>query len=504
MGNGEFEGQSLESLHAMLAGSDPAKLANAGNALSDAAPKITEIGNYLRSHASRVEWRGEGADTFREWAHGFALEVARLGQFTGAVGNHMVNAGQALTEAKAAVPKPVDAEKAHGDPDADKAHIADGTTKLQQAIHQMERLSSYYRAAKEDIGAEREPEFKPLAIRDSGVELEARPYEERQGAPTSASPASRGSVAGALSQPNSDNAASNNAVAPANGEGVRGKTGSQDISLGIDGAHRLPQSSREVVQNVPPVGGPQGESPSIPPSTTVPANHSLGKAPPTPSRPPGWRPPSGPSIGTVADRQPPQGQGLPAISGGRNRNPQTAPGGPRLPHGLVVGEERAPFSRTPSLGGSSEPGRVSPIREAPAGGRRVYEPGGPVGGPTAHESGNPARSQRAPAVGGESHAPARGALPGAMGGMPSGNPGGVRGVSSARDGAGLAVEPGGVAANRRTDAHRNGVGFTPGGAGLIRGPEQRSPRASRRQRADLPGEPDQWPLGRDTVPPVVE
>ncbi|MER0246483.1 hypothetical protein AAHZ94_31840, partial [Streptomyces sp. HSW2009] len=90
--NGEFEGQTLEGLHAMLQGSDPAKLAGAGNALGDAGPKIVEVGRYLRGQAGRVEWRGEGADAFHEWVHDFALEVSRLGHFASAVGGHMVNA----------------------------------------------------------------------------------------------------------------------------------------------------------------------------------------------------------------------------------------------------------------------------------------------------------------------------------------------------------------------------------------------------------------------------
>ncbi|MER0246066.1 hypothetical protein AAHZ94_29650, partial [Streptomyces sp. HSW2009] len=81
MSNGEFEGQTLEGLHAMLQGSDPAKLAGAGNALGDAGPKIVEVGRYLRGQAGRVEWRGEGADAFHEWVHDFALEVSRLGHF---------------------------------------------------------------------------------------------------------------------------------------------------------------------------------------------------------------------------------------------------------------------------------------------------------------------------------------------------------------------------------------------------------------------------------------
>ncbi len=344
MGNGEFEGQSLESLHAMLAGSDPAKLANAGNVLSDAAPKITEVGNYLRSHATRVEWRGEGADRFREWSHHFALEVMRLGEFTGAVGNHMVNAGQALTEAKAAVPKPVDAEKAHGDPDADKAHITDGTTKLQQAIHQMERLSSYYRAAKEDIAAEREPEFKVLPIHGSDFDSES-PYRSEPGAARSAA---------------FDSAGVDRQLAPGvvasgrTGEGAARGVGPGEhlggpVRMGLDGMGQLSPSVRDLPPHVPVSVEasrlPEQSLPTVPARITPIAGPHTSNLPdqsgqPAPRVPPDGLPrPQQPAIRAKNQRL----SDLPGVSGGRPRNASDSPRGSRLARGLTVGRAMCPL-----------------------------------------------------------------------------------------------------------------------------------------------------------------
>ncbi|GAA4703175.1 hypothetical protein GCM10023324_67560 [Streptomyces youssoufiensis] len=505
MGNGEFEGQSLESLHAMLAGSDPAKLANAGNALSDAAPKITEVGNYLRSHATRVEWRGEGADSFREWSHHFALEVMRLGEFTGAVGNHMVNAGQALTEAKAAVPKPVDAEKAHGDPDADKAHIADGTTKLQQAIHQMERLSSYYRAAKEDIAAEREPEFKPLAI-DDWRDMSETPYGPAS-APTVQAPAGVASV-----HPQSASAGAKGGGGMPIRPGVEPDLvpGGQ-VGMGLDGAARLPNPVQDSPAHLPPsvepAGLPPGESLPTMPARVAPVPEFRTQDPPGEGRSLLPHAPSDRSITRVPPtfraKRPPA-LDLPEVSGGHLRNPSRPPSGPRLPRGLIVGEEHAPFARGATPGGLPTVGSTPPGVGNPGGSRRNHEYGGP------HSPSSPApvtaNSPRGMVAGEERGGPVRGPLPGTAGGVPAGGPGGVRGASGGRTGQGLAIEPGGAAAARRVGSSRS-AGFTPGGAGLVRGSSVTPSSQQAQRQSQRPESNDQggdWPLGRDTVPPTVE
>ncbi len=501
MGNGEFEGQSLESLHAMLAGSDPAKLANAGNALSDAAPKITEVGNYLRSHATRVEWRGEGADSFREWSHHFALEVMRLGGFTGAVGNHMVNAGQALTEAKAVVPKPVDAEKAHGDPDADKAHIADGTTKLQQAIHQMERLSSYYRAAKEDIAAEREPEFKELPLDGAVFDPEA-PYGPEVDPAGQAPPG----IVAVHRQPvlTADvSGRSEGSVA----HGMRaGEHLGEPVEMSLDGMDKLSPPVRDSPPHLlAPVETSKLPEQGLP---TTPARITPTPGLHTPNLPDqaGKAVPRVPSDGLVHQQRPAtraKNQRLsdaPGVSGGRPRNASGLPSSSRLPRGVVVGEGRAPSIRG-AMPGSIPPAGGLPTSDNPAAGRRNYGPQAP-GSIAPTTTGGP----RGGVAGEERSGPARGPLPGAAGGMPVGSAGGMRGADAGRGRQGLATEPGGTAAARRMGSPRS-AGFTPGGSGLVRGsgatPTAQS-GAGQTPRPERGEEGEDWPLARDTVPPVVE
>ncbi|MBI0375162.1 hypothetical protein JBE27_02430, partial [Streptomyces albiflaviniger] len=165
----------MENLRAMLANADPDKLTAAGTALGDAGPKILDIGSDLRRHVSRVDWTGEGGSAFREWAHDFALEVMRFGQFTSTVGQHVAQAGQALSETKSAMPesRAPGPRAAHEDPAAQEAEQREA----EEARHQMERLSSAYRAAQETMAAEREPQFKTLPFNDDQVRDAGRRYD---------------------------------------------------------------------------------------------------------------------------------------------------------------------------------------------------------------------------------------------------------------------------------------------------------------------------------------
>ncbi|MET9935491.1 hypothetical protein ABZ054_32670, partial [Streptomyces sp. NPDC006324] len=134
--SGEFEGKSLDALYAMIAAAKPEELSSSGTALAAAVPKILAIASDLRHYISRVEWEGEGGDAFRKWGAGMVSETLVLGDFTKVVSEEMKRAGQALTEAKAAVPKP--AGMCFADPEKEKARIeSEKGPKLQEAIQQL-------------------------------------------------------------------------------------------------------------------------------------------------------------------------------------------------------------------------------------------------------------------------------------------------------------------------------------------------------------------------------
>ncbi|MEV2203501.1 hypothetical protein AB0E11_26550, partial [Streptomyces fradiae] len=156
--SGDFEGKSLDALHAMVASAKPGDLTKAGGLLEAAAPQIIQIASDLRLYLDKVQWKGEGGDAFRLWGADMVSETLKLSDFATTVGAEMQRAGQALSETQKSMPKP--AGMCFADPEKEEARIKDETgPKLQEAIRLMERLSSYYKTAKGRMESEPEPQF---------------------------------------------------------------------------------------------------------------------------------------------------------------------------------------------------------------------------------------------------------------------------------------------------------------------------------------------------------
>ncbi|MGW7362989.1 hypothetical protein ACWGI8_06050 [Streptomyces sp. NPDC054841] len=394
MAGNEFEGQSLDALYAMIASAKPGELTGAGEALAAAVPKILDIAADLRHYISRVEWEGAGGDAFRKWGAGMVSETLVLGDYTKVVSNEMKRAGQALNEAKAAVPKP--AGQCFADPEKEKARIeAETGPKLQEAIHQLERLSSYYEATRDRMGAEREPQFKPVP---GYVDVETD--ERRYGAGASASPSS------------------SYAAAPVTA--YEGQQGSARTSVDSSGDRGPAQPSAPFTRPVVPDGNvstgldsvavappPEGATRPVPPPVgpTTPVNGGPGipmPPPPIVAGPPGGPsriPTPGPVTGNGRGLFPPTGpMGMPprpgvgdGIVGGKQVPGRGggSPNSPRLPMGTVVGEERGPLGR----GAAGMPGAGSGMHGAPGGGtqpgrRLATQPGGTVGSPRTSAAGS--------------------------------------------------------------------------------------------------------------------
>lgn len=511
MGNGEFDGLSVENLRAMLANADPDKLTAAGTALGDAGPKILDIGSDLRRHVSRVEWTGEGGSAFREWAHDFALEVMRFGQFTSTVGQHVAQAGQALSETKSAMPesRPPGPRAAHEDPAAQDAERRE----TEEARHQMERLSSAYRAVQETMAAEQEPQFKMLP--PMGVDVGNR--EDRYDSGSVGEPTSGAGVG-------VDQTPQEQAGVPA--VPLHGETESshrEATGTHIDSTVTLPDPEAKAPPrtSMPPADQPRQSgpvvmpSPPIGPSTTPPrrttpvTGKSMSRLPVTERvTGPGGAPPRR----MFTHRGPVEND----VVGGQQRRLGPSP---RLPRAMVVGEESGQMSRGPGGGGGHPMARTSgvPGTEGMAPGRRLAsEPGGPVSGPRTPNPGVTGARQRGVAIGEENGSHTRGPVSGAA---PSG------GSNAASDPSGdsgrgrrVASESGGSIADPRSSSRR-GAAFTRGGTGLVRsgqteGQEPAAPGASGTGRRGPGPESRQghvvvdqgaWKLGRqDALPPVIE
>ncbi|MFF4173953.1 hypothetical protein [Streptomyces sp. NPDC001744] len=459
--SGEFEGKSLDALYAMIASARPEELSSSGTALAAAVPKILAIATDLRHYISRVEWEGEGGDAFRKWGAGMVSETLVLGDFTKVVSEEMKRAGQALTEAKAAVPKP--AGMCFADPEKEKARIeAEKGPKLQEAIQQLQRLSSYYDATRERIATERQPEFKPL---NGSVDLGEKAYGPGDGTGSGTSSGTGTGSAPTVHSPS---------LRPA--------------EPGTGGADRI----------TPP--SPSPTQPSTPPPPVAPPDRvvdtrldSVTIAPEAPNRPttqpPAVQPPTTSGPGPV----------LPPVAPpfGRQTGPQ---GGHPLPRPATPGPS-GPVTRAPGLTGPGPLGSA-PRAEGIIGGRQVPGHAGP---------GRPGRvSMPMGTVIGEERAASqlgRGAT--GMHGPGAGGFGGAPGSTPGAAGRRLATQPGGTVGSAATSA-TGGRAFTPGGTGLVRPPASTDPdrkeRRETRNRPDYLSEDEEtWTSGqRRIVPPVID
>ncbi len=513
MGNGEFDGLSVENLRAMLANADPDKLTAAGTALGDAGPKILDIGSDLRRHVSRVEWTGEGGSAFREWAHDFALEVMRFGQFTSTVGQHVAQAGQALSETKSAMPESrgPGPRAAHEDPAAQDAERRE----TEEARHQMERLSSAYRAAQETMAAEQEPRFRTLPFNDDQVRDAGRRYDS--GSATGAAPHSATGVSRSP-QTETDIPAASQQV---DSEPIH----HQAAGTHIDSTATLsdPEVKTPPRTSLPPADQPRQPGPVVMPSPPI-GPPTATPRPTTPvtgksmSRLPSTERVTGPGGAPPRRLFTPRGPVENDVVGGQQRRLGPSP---RLPRAMVVGEESGQMSRGPGGGVGHPMARATgvPGTEGMASGRRLAsEPGGPVSGPRTPNPGINGTRQRGVAIGEENGSHTRGPVSGAA------SSGGSNAASDPSRGAGrgrkVASESGGSIADPRSSSRRGaGAAFTRGGTGLVRsgqverqepslseasgtsrrgtGPESRQGHAVVDQGA--------WELGRqDALPPVIE
>lgn len=520
MGNGEFDGLSVENLRAMLANADPDKLTAAGTALGDAGPKILDIGSDLRRHVSRVDWTGEGGSAFREWAHDFALEVMRFGQFTSTVGQHVAQAGQALSETKSAMPESrgPGPRAAHEDPAAQDAERRE----TEEARHQMERLSSAYRAAQETMAAEQEPRFKVLPPIGAQVGNPEDRYDT--GAPARAARTRAVGESASGAGVGVDQVPQEQAGVPA--APLHGGTESshrEATSTHIDSTATLPDPEAKTPPrtSMPPADQPRQPGPVAMPSP--PMGPSTG--PPRPTTPvtgksvsrfPSTERVTGPGGAPPRRLLTPRGPVENDVVGGQQRRLGPSP---RLPRAMVVGEESSQMSRGPGGGVGHPMARATgvPGTEGMASGRRLAsEPGGPVSGPRTPNPGINGTRQRGVAIGEENGSHTRGPVSGAA------SSGGSNAASDPSRGAGrgrrVASESGGSIADPRSSSRR-GAAFTRGGTGLVRsgqneGQEPSLSEASGTSRRGTGPESRQghavvdqgaWELGRqDALPPVIE
>lgn len=510
-GRTNFEDHDLNEMVDLVEQTNPEDLESSGKALWEARDAIMEAAKELDGHIGNVRWVGEAGEAFRKWGRSLVTSTHGLSAFAGGAGDQITAAAVGLANVRTAMPKRDTRPTSKAlrpeqlptpmqvDGNSEYAEAVRVEKNRQEAINQMNRLSSYYAVSEELLAGLEPPTFK--AMPDVGVPKPSKDV-------ISDGPADRrpGGV---------------------HGSETGGPTGGRSITA-LEGPAR-PQDAGGTVASP---GGTTRQTifSDVPVATTIdsvdapklPTAPTSGHTVPTTLPPTQGGGPVGP---------PPPGFGTP-VPPGRSGRPDGGPGrtkAPLSPQGRVT---------PPGSGGGPGPGRPGnqgPFNQAgrptPAGQQPVAKgitsgakpsPVGPgVSGGTPRP--NPAMAPR-PAGG-----PVTGA--GRTGGVVGGRPASTTGITGRSGpklprgtvvGADVGAQPGkgrsaakpgitGVPAGSRSAARAERNGMTRGGAGLVRGPGGRGRRRDERgeegaERPDYLVEEEETHLPtnpRRDVPPVV-
>ncbi|MEZ3182339.1 hypothetical protein KYY02_27905 [Streptomyces pimonensis] len=525
-GRTNFENHSLNAMVDLVEQTDPEDLESSGKALWSARDAIKDAARELDGHIERVHWVGESGEAFRKWGRSLVTDTYALSDFAGGAGDQITAAAVGLADVRKAMPPRdtrADAMRPGQFPKDERVESNDEYTAAlkveknrQEAINQMNRLSSYYAVSQEQLAALEPPKFK--AMPDVGVPRPEPEFGKGPGkifeAPTSR--AVRGIEPGSPEERRLATAV-NGHTTP---QDMRGLAAPEDaatnqiidldapVGTTIDSVGVLPSSAATAAGQTTPTGIPGTAS-----GTANQATNGFGTPPPpvlsgrSDGRPSGARPAlpvaaqgrtsavrgsaSGVTPGHTAAGAPLGQVGRAAAAGvpvaqGRTPTAQPLPMGP----GVSGGTPRVGGTATPRAAGSTVTGAGS--AGGVVGGRPSTATGGPVRGGQRISPGTVAGagtvSGSRPSVGGLGQSGVFGA-PG-FPARPGSSPGNARGGSAVP---GIVGNP--AAQQSAVNATRNGM--TQGGTSLVRGPGGRG-RSGENRRAEGVQQPPRVAGGEET------
>lgn len=472
-GRTNFENHDLDDMIDLVESARPSDMIAVADALVAVARQIAEAGSDLGSHLDDVEWEGESAKAFRTWGKDLAKNTLKLGDYANAVGQEMGHVGFGLSSVQHSMPTRADGKggavgeipapaRVVTNKDYVKAKAADDAkheAARQDAITEMNKLSSYYRVSEEQlaVASQDAPVFKP--------------------------PGNMG-----VPQP----PGGNEKISPGTTPGVEHGNGGSGVSPRR--SYATPSVDHEVGTDLDSVAMP--DSPTVEPASrpSAPsdpneARHPVGRGPVLPG-------PLGPNTfqPSKATRQTPSilGQGRPSPTGQKGPTGTSTPSLPGRPGSGGTG---------PTGMGTGRPATSGPSR----GGRSDGVVGGTPQRPGERAS---ARLPRGTVIGGEGAAAGRGGVAsgGAANRRLASSPGGAVGTPRSD-----------------TGRLRGAKDFTPGGTGLVKGASARrdatgslsAPRTSAGRRTNerdgstrpeyLSEDQETWTTQRrDIVPPVID
>ncbi|WP_217130104.1 WXG100 family type VII secretion target [Streptomyces sp. AC558_RSS880] len=537
-GRTNFENHSLNAMVDLVEQTDPEDLESSGKALWSARDAIKDAAKELDGHIERVHWVGESGEAFRKWGRSLVTDTYALSDFAGGAGDQITAAAVGLADVRKAMPPRdtrTEAMRPGQFPKDERVESNDEYTAAlkveknrQEAINQMNRLSSYYAVSQEQLAALEPPKFK--AMPDVGV---PKPKEGGYRGPGSPETPIYGTIQETATGEVARHRPAVAVEAHAAPQSMRGLavpgdvTTDKSVDLGasvgttIDSVGTLPPPTTAAAGQTTPIGVPGAAGGAANPATNgfgaplppVLSGRSDGRSSGArPSLPVAAQGRAGAVRGSASGVTPghtaagaPLGQvGRAAAAGVTAAQGRTSAAGP-LPMGPGVsgGTPRAGGAATPRAMGNTVTGagstggvvggRPSPVAGSPVrGGQRI--PPGTVAGAETTSGSRPAAGRLGQSgVFGADAAPAR-----------SG--------SSTVNGRGGSAVPGivGNPAGRQSASNATRNGMTQGGTGLVRGPGGRgrpgdARRAERTQRPSrVAGDEETSEAGkpRHDAPPV--
>ncbi|MFG3112570.1 WXG100 family type VII secretion target [Streptomyces tendae] len=507
-GRTNFENHDLNEMVDLVEQTDPEDLESSGKALWDARDAIKEAAKELDGHIGNVRWVGEAGEAFRKWGRSLVTSTHGLSAFAGGAGDQITAAAVGLANVRTAMPerdsRPTSkALRPEQLPtpmqvggNSDYVEAVRVEKNRQEAINQMNRLSSYYAVSEEFLAGLKPPTFTSMP--DVGVPKPTQSFVDK-GDGTRPTAGVDGSRTGVPSGDHSSTSAEGPSQPRNTGDRVVSPDSKTRQFVDID----IPVSTTIDSVGTPtsPVPGPTLPT-TLPPSDgggpTGPFSPSFG-LPVPPGRPgrvdggPGRTRAPFPAQGRVT---PPGQGGAPGPGRAGNQGPFNQVGRP-TPAGQQPVAKGLTSGTKPSLMGPGVSGgtpRPNPtMAPRPAGGpvTGAGRTGGVVGGRPTSTTGAPGQSgPKLP----------RGTVVGVDAGAQSG-----KGRSTAKPGIT------GVPAGSRSAARAERNGMTRGGAGLVRGSGGRGRRRDERreegaERPDYLVEDAETHLPtnpRRDVPPVV-
>ncbi|WP_427919642.1 hypothetical protein [Streptomyces sp. cg40] len=532
-----FENRPLNEMIDLVERTNPEDLESSGKALWDARDAIKAAADELSGHIDKVQWAGKSGDAFRKWGSELVTQTHSLSTFAGGAGDQITAAAMGLASVRSAMPsRDTEAERKHpttftaAEKVANKDEYAAAVRvekDRQEAINQMNRLSSYYVVSKDELAAlnSKAPEFTDMP--DVGVPRPVTTLRRVDDSPKSG---------GDHVQGTSTVSAAGHHTPVVSATGDSGKHVVSDVTPPV----------KHVTSHVAPPGVPTHTNidsvGTLPPATTTPT--TVHNPPVTGTPVPGGGQanafdsafgtplPNGPmgrsTGGSGGFRNPVSTQGRSGASDLRNSNTgRSANRGPTsqmgratetgrsLAKGSAAGAKSSPMGRgvtggTPRANGTATP-RANGGSATGAGRSNGVVGGRPTSG-TGNSAKGGSRIPRGNVIGAEEAAGSRSApgRPGQRGvfGTPDAA---ARPTSRARGGTGASETVTGVPTERTSVARAERNGMTRGGSGLVRGPGKQG-KPGDKGRADGAPCPDHLVEDEEThlptqprrdVPPAV-